>query len=140
MPQPGFEPGTSSIELNQLSYGTTPFRQLIGMRLYEIHVFLTYFFSYQNGPDTYLLQVKGPDFPARLREYLSVARMASHEFREVRCPIIKERRRFIDVVDEERERRRESRLDAWAREDYTTYKPAKILGETHVDEVTEVSN
>merc|ERR1719189_2723782 len=33
--------------------------------------------NYQYGPDTYLLQVRDADFPARLREYLSVARTHS---------------------------------------------------------------
>lgn len=31
------------------------------------------FFSYQNGPDTYLLQLRDTDFPVRLREYMKVA-------------------------------------------------------------------
>ena len=48
------------------------------------------FFSYQNGPDTYLLQVRGADFPARLREYLSVARMTSAEFQDVKVLNIEE--------------------------------------------------
>lgn len=30
-------------------------------------------FSYQNGPDTYLLQLRDVDFPVRLREYMKVA-------------------------------------------------------------------
>lgn len=29
--------------------------------------------SYQNGPDTYLLQLRDTDFPVRLREYMKVA-------------------------------------------------------------------
>lgn len=29
--------------------------------------------SYQNGPDTYLLQLRDVDFPVRLREYMKVA-------------------------------------------------------------------
>ena len=66
-------------------------------------------FSYQNGPDTYLLQVKDSGFPARLREYLSVAKQHSAEFQDVRCPIVKERRRFTDVMDEEAEKTREDR-------------------------------
>ena len=41
-------------------------------------------FSYQYGPDTYLLQVRDADFPARLREYLSVARTQSSEFKDVK--------------------------------------------------------
>jgi len=32
----------------------------------------------------HLSQVRGAGFPARLREYLSVARMTSHEFRDVK--------------------------------------------------------
>ncbi len=94
--------------------------------------------SYQNGPDTYLLQVRGADFPARLREYLSVARMSSAEFRDVKCPIIKERRRFTDVMDEEFEQRREDRLEAWGREDFSVYKPAKVLGQMEDGETQEL--
>lgn len=30
-------------------------------------------FSYQNGPDTYLLQLRDVDLPCRLRHYLKVA-------------------------------------------------------------------
>lgn len=45
------------------------------------------------------------------------------------CPIIKERRRFTDVMDEESERIRESRLEAWGREDFSVFKPHKVLGE-----------
>ena len=40
--------------------------------------------NYQYGPDTYLLQVRDADFPARLREYLSVARTHSSEFKDVK--------------------------------------------------------
>merc|ERR1719412_1926317 len=87
--------------------------------------------NYQYGPDTYLLQVRDADFPARLREYLSVARTHSAEFKEVKCPIVKERRRFTDVMEEEQESQREARLDAWGREDFSVFKPSKIAdGET----------
>ena len=82
--------------------------------------------NYQYGPDTYLLQVRDADFPARLREYLSVARTHSSEFKDVKCPIVKERRRFTDVMDEEMESQREARLDAWGREDFSVFKPSKI--------------
>merc|ERR1719150_1283294 len=82
--------------------------------------------NYQYGPDTYLLQVRDADFPARLREYLSVARTHSSEFKDVKCPIVKERRRFTDVMDEEMEATRDARLDAWGREDFSVFKPAKI--------------
>merc|ERR1712073_75074 len=85
--------------------------------------------NYQNGPDTYLLQVKDSGFPARLREYLGVARQHSAEFQDVRCPIVKERRRFTDVMDEEAEKNREARLDAWGRDDYSTFKPKKVKAE-----------
>eukprot|EP00091_Calanus_sinicus_P012581 TRINITY_DN28236_c0_g1_i1.p1 TRINITY_DN28236_c0_g1~~TRINITY_DN28236_c0_g1_i1.p1 ORF type:complete len:219 (+),score=49.56 TRINITY_DN28236_c0_g1_i1:185-841(+) len=44
--------------------------------------------NYQYGPDTYLLQVRDADFPARLREYLSVARTHSSEFQDIKCPIV----------------------------------------------------
>merc|ERR1711971_208366 len=87
--------------------------------------------NYQYGPDTYLLQVRDADFPARLREYLSVARTQSAEFKDVKCPIVKERRRFTDVMEEEAESQREARLDAWGREDFSVFKPSKIAdGET----------
>lgn len=36
-------------------------------------------YSYQSGPDTYLLQLRDVDFPVRLREYMKVA---AH-----RCPL-----------------------------------------------------
>jgi len=87
--------------------------------------------NYQYGPDTYLLQVRDADFPARLREYLSVARTQSAEFKDVKCPIVKERRRFTDVMEEEAESQREARLDAWGREDFSLFKPSKVAdGET----------
>merc|ERR1712045_151521 len=84
--------------------------------------------NYQYGPDTYLLQVRDADFPARLREYLSVARTHSSEFQDVKCPIIKERRRFTDVMEEELEAQRDARLDAWGKEDFSEFKP-KALAE-----------
>ena len=40
--------------------------------------------NYQYGPDTYLLSVQDADFPARLREYLSVAKRSSAEFQDVK--------------------------------------------------------
>jgi hypothetical protein len=49
----------------------------------------SYLFSYQYGPDTYLLQVRDSDFPARLREYLSVARTQSSEFQDVKVIVYK---------------------------------------------------
>merc|ERR1712012_340121 len=47
--------------------------------------------------------------------------------------IVKERRRFTDVMDEEVEAQREARLEAWGRDDFSTYKPAKLAeGESEV--------
>ena len=40
--------------------------------------------SYQYGPDTYLLQVRDAGFPARLREYLNVAKQHSADFQDVK--------------------------------------------------------
>ena len=58
---------------------------LLFMYIYNLFISLTLsFFSYQYGPDTYLLQVRDADFPARLREYLSVARIQSSEFQDVK--------------------------------------------------------
>lgn len=37
-------------------------------------------FSYQQGPDTYLLQLRDTDFPTRLREYFKVAKGRSPSF------------------------------------------------------------
>lgn len=40
---------------------------------------LTFFFSYQYGPDTYLLQLRDVNFPVRLREYMKVAKKSTSE-------------------------------------------------------------
>lgn len=61
---------------------------------------------YQYGPDTYLLQLRDTDFPVRLREYLKVAHRRSPAFAlneygvDYTLPIIRERRRFTDIMDE----------------------------------------
>merc|ERR1719445_1350029 len=91
--------------------------------------------NYQYGPDTYLLQVRDADFPARLREYLSVARTHSSDFQDVKVPIIKERRRFTDVMEEEAEKSRDARLDAWGRDDFSVYKPKKVMQTTETVEM-----
>merc|ERR1711962_997569 len=92
--------------------------------------------NYQYGPDTYLLQVRDADFPARLREYLSVARVQSSEFQDVKCPIIKERRRFTDVMEEEMEIQRDARLEAWGKEDFSVFKPKKLAAGEEVQITT----
>ncbi|KAG8183020.1 hypothetical protein JTE90_017107 [Oedothorax gibbosus] len=64
---------------------------------------------YQNGPDTFLLPLRDPDFPVRIRRYLKVGAgrspmLASHlkdkhwGYSDV---AVKERRKFVDVMDEE---------------------------------------
>ena len=73
---------------------------------------------YQCGPDTYLLQLRDTDFPARIRRYLKIAAANSPSMvsnlqqaywsrtSNVPCgtfsqPSIKERRKFTDIMDEE---------------------------------------
>lgn len=86
---------------------------------------------YQYGPDTYLLQLRDVDFPVRLRQYMKVrcrvstlafygkpnefliyfniqvasTRSPSYAFRaqetDFALPMIHERRRFTDIMDEE---------------------------------------
>ncbi|GFR06110.1 obscurin, partial [Trichonephila clavata] len=64
---------------------------------------------YQNGPDTFLLPLRDPDFPVRIRRYLKVGAnrspiLANHlrdkhwGYSDV---AVKERRKFVDVMDEE---------------------------------------
>ena len=43
------------------------------------HLFLS-LCSYQQGPDTYLLQLRDTGLPSRLREYIKVAADRSHTF------------------------------------------------------------
>ncbi|XP_071523603.1 protein Obscurin-like isoform X2 [Panulirus ornatus] len=66
--------------------------------------------NYQLGPDTYLLQLRDVEFPCRLRSYMKVATQRSPSFamslREndydySRIPMVHERRRFTDIMDEE---------------------------------------
>lgn len=48
------------------------------MNYYDLMYIINY--SYQNGPDTYLLQLRDVDFPVRLREYMKVATSRSAGF------------------------------------------------------------
>lgn len=65
--------------------------------------------SYQNGPDTYLLQLRDTDFPMRLRQYLRVGASTSPTLAASlkdthwgdSTLVIRERRKFVDVMDEE---------------------------------------
>ncbi|XP_071443882.1 protein Obscurin isoform X3 [Hetaerina americana] len=77
---------------------------------------------YQYGPDTYLLQLRDVNFPVRLREYMKVAANRSPGYSltiadrsyDWRTPIIRERRRFTDVMDEEIDDERKSRIDRYS--------------------------
>ncbi|EEC19673.1 conserved hypothetical protein, partial [Ixodes scapularis] len=65
--------------------------------------------SYQSGPDTYLLQLRDVDFPLRIRQYLRVGASRSPSLaanlRERHWGgfqvVVRERRKFVDVMDEE---------------------------------------
>ena len=48
---------------------------------------ISFISSYQYGPDTYLLQVRDAGFPARLREYLNVAKQHSADFQDVKVSL-----------------------------------------------------
>ncbi|CAG0879559.1 unnamed protein product [Cyprideis torosa] len=63
---------------------------------------------YQQGPDTYLLQLRDSDFPSRLRRYMKVAADRSPSFalrlrqdNYMANPTVRERRKFRDISDEE---------------------------------------
>jgi len=74
--------------------------------------------QYQYGPDTYLLQLRDVDFPVRLRQYMKVASHRSPSFAvrmsegnyDIKLPAIHERRRFTDIMDEEIDDERKSRM------------------------------
>ncbi|XP_020293629.1 obscurin isoform X3 [Pseudomyrmex gracilis] len=101
---------------------------------------------YQNGPDTYLLQLRDTDFPVRLREYMKVACNRSPGFSrsinedsgfDWRSPIIRERRRFTDVMDEEIDDERRARINRYGSADtYTLRRLRNELG-TRLDSYAE---
>lgn len=73
---------------------------------------------YQYGPDTYLLQLRDVSFPVRLREYMKVAHRRSPSYSMTEnldwsLPVIRERRRFTDVMDEEIDDERKSRIGSY---------------------------
>ncbi|KAK7869432.1 hypothetical protein R5R35_008161 [Gryllus longicercus] len=77
---------------------------------------------YQSGPDTYLLQLRDVDFPVRLREYMKVAanrtpgysrHLSETQPYDWRTPVIRERRRFTDVMDEEIDDERRARINQY---------------------------
>ncbi|RZB39359.1 muscle M-line assembly protein unc-89-like [Asbolus verrucosus] len=80
---------------------------------------------YQNGPDTYLLQLRDVDFPVRLREYMKVAGsrgpgtfiVSSEDGFDWKTPTIRERRRFTDIMDEEIDDERKTRINRYGATD-----------------------
>ncbi|KAL1518226.1 hypothetical protein ABEB36_001883 [Hypothenemus hampei] len=81
---------------------------------------------YQNGPDTYLLQLRDVDFPVRLREYMKVAVnrspgssyiLSDENGYDWSTPIIRERRRFTDIMDEEIDDERKARINRYGTND-----------------------
>ncbi|XP_021942897.1 obscurin isoform X2 [Zootermopsis nevadensis] len=89
---------------------------------------------YQYGPDTYLLQLRDVDFPVRLREYMKVAAnrgpvVGVHENYDWRTPVIRERRRFTDVMDEEIDDERRERINQYGSSDvYSLRRLRRELG------------
>ncbi|XP_053676585.1 obscurin [Anopheles nili] len=80
---------------------------------------------YQYGPDTYLLQLRDTTFPCRLREYMKIAKhrspsLVSDSNYDGSLPIIRERRRFTDVMDEEIDDERRSRITRYGTDDSVT--------------------
>ena len=57
----------------------------------------------------------------------------------LKVPIIKERRRFTDVMEEEAEKSRDARLEAWGRDDYSVYKPKTVTKPSEVAVEVEVT-
>ncbi|PNF42105.1 Obscurin [Cryptotermes secundus] len=89
---------------------------------------------YQYGPDTYLLQLRDVDFPVRLREYMKVAAnrgpvVGAHDNIDWRTPVIRERRRFTDVMDEEIDDERKERINQYGSSDvYSLRRLRRELG------------
>ncbi|XP_067207809.1 obscurin isoform X2 [Linepithema humile] len=101
---------------------------------------------YQNGPDTYLLQLRDTDFPVRLREYMKVACNRSPGFSrsitedngfDWRAPIIRERRRFTDVMDEEIDDERRARINRYGSDGNFTLRRLKNELGTRLDSYAE---
>ncbi|KAF3425118.1 hypothetical protein E2986_07915 [Frieseomelitta varia] len=121
---------------DQISYGE-PLDTEIGIIKSESH--------YQNGPDTYLLQLRDTDFPVRLREYMKVACNRSPGFSrniaednfDWRAPIIRERRRFTDIMDEEIDDERRARISRYGSPDTFTLRRLKHELGTRLDSYAE---
>ncbi|XP_067629054.1 obscurin isoform X3 [Eurosta solidaginis] len=98
---------------------------------------------YQYGPDTYLLQLRDVSFPVRLREYMKVAHRRSPSFAlndnvDWSLPIIRERRRFTDIMDEEIEDERvRSRINMYSSNDSFSIRRLRTELGPRLDEYTE---
>ncbi|XP_011291978.1 obscurin isoform X5 [Musca domestica] len=98
---------------------------------------------YQYGPDTYLLQLRDVSFPVRLREYMKVAHrrspsFAANESLDWSLPIIRERRRFTDIMDEEiDDERTRSRISMYSAQDSYTIRRLRTELGPRLDEYTE---
>ncbi|XP_046810938.1 obscurin isoform X2 [Lucilia cuprina] len=98
---------------------------------------------YQYGPDTYLLQLRDVNFPVRLREYMKVAHRRSPSFAmneslDWSLPIIRERRRFTDIMDEEiDDERTRSRISTYTAQDSYTIRRLRTELGPRLDEYTE---
>lgn len=98
---------------------------------------------YQYGPDTYLLQLRDTNFPVRLREYLKVANRRSPSFAlnensvDWSLPIIRERRRFTDIMDEEIDDERKSRISSYGINDNYTIRRLRTELGTRLDSYNE---
>nr|XP_043066936.1 obscurin [Drosophila bipectinata] len=98
---------------------------------------------YQYGPDTYLLQLRDVNFPVRLREYMKVAHRRSPSFAlndsvDWSLPVIRERRRFTDIMDEEiDDERTRSRISMYAANDSYSIRRLRTELGPRLDEYTE---
>lgn len=98
---------------------------------------------YQYGPDTYLLQLRDTDFPVRLREYMKVAQRRSPAYAinehnvDYTLPIIRERRRFTDIMDEEIDDERRHRINKYGNSDSLTIRRLRTELGTRLDEYNE---
>ncbi|XP_047356866.1 obscurin isoform X6 [Vespa velutina] len=101
---------------------------------------------YQYGPDTYLLQLRDTDFPVRLREYMKVACNRSPGYSRTiteengydwKTPIIRERRRFTDIMDEEIDDERRARINKYGSPDTFTLRRLKHELGTRLDSYVE---
>ncbi|XP_025423040.1 obscurin isoform X6 [Sipha flava] len=89
---------------------------------------------YQYGPDTYLLQLRDTNFPVRLREYMKVAgkslthRGGSESHMDWEAPVIRERRKFTDIMDEEIEDEQKARISKYGADIYTLRRLKQEIG------------